>query len=167
MNHNPNIRQAELVTAFEPTPRHLTIRERLKNYAPPHLLARLGPDTIDSLRSVLPPYLVEEVKNTCITRPEFLEWLVSEDDASIMMLQNRTKAAKKLSDILDQDTTDPKMIALQLKASETILSHTKRERPAPQQTRNLNITALPGIPKQLANKTAEELEEELRKLSGG
>jgi len=152
------------VVAFIPTDRHEMIRFRLQKYVNPMVLAKIDVTNLSLLSHHLSPSMVKEIMDEARKHPEFIDWLVAEDEAVLMLQKARKSAAAALLDAVEMDVSeDPKLRAIQIKAAEAIL---KMKPDAQQQkvSQTLKVSALPSNLRTLAGKSVDELNEELRQL---
>lgn len=151
------------MAAFIPTDRQLVLRMQVQRYVSPSVLAKLSFHTLDQLGKVLSPEKVDEIRGYLRVAPEFLDWLTAPDDFDLMVHKLRMDALMTVSDIMGRDDDgNAGVMSAKIKAAEVILKQA-----VPQQLKtvqNLHLSAMPNIPKAIASKSEEELEQELAML---
>lgn len=154
---------AQKIVAFVPTDKQLMLKLKLQRYVSPHVLARLTPGGLDVLTKYLSPISLSELREMVATNATFLEWLVSPDEFDLNVMKAKNQALDVLIEVLNKDDSgNDKITAMRVKAAEAILK--QQVNPPSKSTQNLHIQAIPNIPKAIASKSEEELEEELRLL---
>lgn len=151
------------VLAFIPTDRQLALRLQVQRYVAPSVLAKLSFHTLDQLGKVLSPERVEEIRGYLRVSPEFLDWLTAPDDFDVQVQKLRMGALMTVAEIMERDDeNNPGIMNAKIKAAEVIL---KQAMPQPlKSVQNLHISAMPNIPKAIASRSEEELEQELAML---
>jgi len=153
------------MASFVPSDRQITLKLALHERTPPNFLGRITEDDLSALIPYISPFKLAEIEAWCLI-PGFFEWLLTPDTFIIAMHKAKTKAAETVIDLLDLDPSDPDMdsktLMIKFKAAELLLKSERKKEQKVQQ--NLKITA--NIPKHLASKSVEALEEELKKLKG-
>lgn len=163
MTREIDILTADRIVDFIPSDRQITLKLSLHERTPPNFLGRVTEDDLSVLQPYISPFKMGEVERWCETLG-FFEWLMTPDSFTIAMHKAKAKAAETVIDLLDLDPrdpdVDPKKLMIQFKAAELLLKNSvKKEQKVSQ---NINFT----VPKHLAAKSVEALEEDLRKLKG-
>lgn len=156
------------LATFVPTRRQLAVRMMMHRSLAPQTIMKLTPANLSTvLTSALGESVVNDLMAWCHQDPGFLYWISEPDEAEFALNAARVKAAKVITNLVDQDiSSDPKMATLQYNAAKDLLGMTQP--PPPQVVRNtVNLrAAAANVPKSLANKSTEELESQLRQLKG-
>lgn len=126
------------------------------------MLGKLTMNDIAAIEPYIAPYSLVEVLGW-LRIPGFFEWLLTPESFTIVMHKAKESAAQAVVDLLEIDNYDdainPKILQIKLKAAELLLKDMKREQRI-QNTLRINT----NLPKHLASKSVEVLEEEVRKL---
>ena len=155
---------AQAVGAFIPSDRHIGMRLRIQKYVSPAILAKLDKSSLHLLSSYVSADLIQDIQDEIGEFPEFFDWLLNEEDALIMLHKARKSAVQTLVDAMEMDDEgDSRKMAVKVKAAESILKM-KDNGPNNKVNQTLKISALPQNMRSLANKSTEDLEQELLAL---
>lgn len=148
--------------AFKPSDRQVALKMRLMHHVAAPVLSRITAHTIDMLLPYIGAISPREF-NIWTRDPAFIEYLISPDEVDLELHLARSKAKDVLLEALDGDFSDPKIMALRLKAAEYLL-----ERDATRSVKNVTQKLqIGGNMRHLEKKTVVELQEELTQLESG
>jgi hypothetical protein len=154
----------EEVIAFVPNDRHISLKMLLHERMSPQVIGKLTLSTIEAVEPYISPFTLAEVFTWIDRNQGFYEWLLTPESFTIVLQKAKDRAAQTVVDLLEIDNYDdsinPKVLQIKLKAAELLLkSGMKREQ------RITNTVKLNGqLPKHLASKSVEALEEAVKKL---
>jgi len=155
-----------LLPTFMPTNRQIAARLLLHRSAAAQTIANLTPSNLSTvLGKLMGEHLVSDIMVWIRQDPSFFYWITEPDQVEVSLYKARQKAAKVVEDILDMDAEgDAKMMSIKYAAAKDLLQATTP--PAPQVVKNtVNVRAAnANVPKHLASKSVEELEQLARTL---
>jgi hypothetical protein len=164
MTRDTDILLLDEAAAFTPSDRQISLKLLVHERMSPQVLGKLTLEMADALEPFVSPFRMAEVSAWISKYPGFFEWLLTPDTYVVTMHKAREQAAATIIDILSVNNYDeeinPKVLQVKMKAAELLLKSDMKREQRVQNTVKVNAM----LPRHLANKSVDALQEELRKL---
>jgi len=152
----------DTLSQFKPFEEQVSLKMLLHERVSAHTLGRLTRSTLVTLEPYLAPFTLSQIEEWN-KQYGFFEWLLLPDSYIITIHRAKEEAANALVDILRTDPYDQdinhKTSMLRLKAAEILLKTEGRK-----EQRVSNTLKISGSQSKLMNKSAEALQEDLKRL---
>ena len=164
MSREIDLLMLEDLASFSPTQEHTALKLLLQERVSTNVLGKLTISQLHMIEPFIAPFTLDKIENWCERYPGFFIWLLLPDSHQMIIQNAKEAAANTLVELLNldmsDDSIDPKLAALRLKAAELLIrTDMKRE-----QRINQTLKISGNIPKNLANKNVDALEAHLKKL---
>lgn len=165
MNREIDLLTADDIIDFHPNYKQMSLKVMLLERTSPGFLGKVTEETLAVIEPYIAPFKMRDIA-MWMKQPGFFEWLLTPEAFILDIHAAKQRAVGVVTEMLELDPTDEtlntKVLGVKLKAAELLLKSEQRKEQRVQQT--LKITN--NIPKHLASKSVEALEEDLRKLKG-